>query len=124
VKQPRTEERHVPGGQLDCTSTLPLPKLDTYKQDYPHLLRRESLLATAYYLFNTTRNPFNDVRVRKAFSLASTANFSVSADVGRARGPPSTLAALTSRLTEKLALTAREKAFSHADIVEGFSGWY
>lgn len=70
VKQAETEERMFRAGQLDCTTTLPLPKLDTYKKDYPHLLRRDPYLATAYYLFNTTRKPFNDVRVRKAFALS------------------------------------------------------
>jgi oligopeptide transport system substrate-binding protein len=70
VKQADTEERMFRGGQLDCTTTLPLPKLDTYKKDYPHLLRRDPYLATGYYLFNTSRKPFDDVRVRRALALA------------------------------------------------------
>ena len=70
VKQAETEERMFRAGQLDRTNTIPLPKLDTYKQKFPNLLRRDPYLATAYYLFNTTRKPFNDLRVRKAFSLA------------------------------------------------------
>ena len=70
VKQAETEERMFRAGQLDRTNTIPLPKLDTYKKDFPHLLRRDPYLATAYYLFNTTKKPFDDVRVRKAFSLA------------------------------------------------------
>lgn len=70
VKQAETEERMFRAGQLDRTNTIPLPKLDTYKQKFPNLLRRDPYLATAYYLFNTTRKPFNDPRVRKAFSLA------------------------------------------------------
>ncbi len=69
VKQAETEERMFRGGQLDCTSTLPLPKLDTYKKEYPHLLRSDPYLATGYYLFNVTKKPFDDVRVRRAFAL-------------------------------------------------------
>lgn len=69
VKQAETEERMFRAGQLDCTSTLPLPKLESYKKDHPNLLRRDPYLATAYYLFNTRRKPFDDVRVRRAFAL-------------------------------------------------------
>ena len=70
VKQAETEERMFRAGQLDRTSTIPLPKIDLYKEKYPHLLRRDPYLATYYYLFNTTKKPFDDPRVRRALSIA------------------------------------------------------
>lgn len=70
VKQVETEERMFRAGQLDRTNTIPLPKLDLYKEKHPNLLRRDPYLATGYYLFNTGKKPFDDVRVRKALSLA------------------------------------------------------
>ena len=69
VKQADTEERMFRAGQLDCTSTIPLPRIDVYKKEHPNLLRRDPYLATAYYIFNTTRKPFDDARVRRAFAL-------------------------------------------------------
>ena len=55
-------------GQLDASSTVPiseLPKLVTSgdAQILPYL-------GTYYYMFNVTKKPFNDVRVRKALTLA------------------------------------------------------
>ncbi|MHB8105991.1 MAG: peptide ABC transporter substrate-binding protein [Candidatus Cryosericum sp.] len=55
-------------GQMDVDSTVPLAEL-------PKLVASGDAkilpyLGTYYYMFNTTKKPFNDVRVRKALALA------------------------------------------------------
>jgi oligopeptide transport system substrate-binding protein len=55
-------------GQMDVGSTVPLSEL-------PKLVASGDAkilpyLGTYYYMFNTTKKPFNDVRVRKALALA------------------------------------------------------
>jgi oligopeptide transport system substrate-binding protein len=49
---------------------LPITKLGIYRETQPPQLHVTPLLASDYVVFNTTRPPFNDVRVRRALSLA------------------------------------------------------
>jgi oligopeptide transport system substrate-binding protein len=65
-----TEERAFRSGQLHLTEYVPGPKLKTYHDDEPQLLQAAPFFMTYYYGFDLTRPPFNDVRVRQAFSLA------------------------------------------------------
>lgn len=65
-----TEERSFRAGQLHLTDSLPIGKTETYRRDAPQFLRVDPYLGTYYYLFNTTRPPLTDVRVRRALSLA------------------------------------------------------
>lgn len=66
------EERMFRAGQLHVTSSIPIEKIAVYKNDpaLAPLLRQETNLATYVYRFNTTRPPFNDVRVRQALAFA------------------------------------------------------
>jgi oligopeptide transport system substrate-binding protein len=66
------EERMFRAGQLHVTSSIPIEKIAVYKNDsaLAPLLRQETNLATYVYRFNTTRPPFNDVRVRQALTFA------------------------------------------------------
>lgn len=64
-----TEERLFRAGQLHSTTTIPLDKIATYKNKNPDALRVEAYLGTYYYQVNTTREPFNDVRVRRALAM-------------------------------------------------------
>ncbi|MGL5948428.1 MAG: ABC transporter substrate-binding protein [Aeromonas sp.] len=57
-------------GELDLTSTTPIERFKQLKKDHPMELRVTGLVSTYYYAFNTTRKPFDDVRVRKALSYA------------------------------------------------------
>lgn len=72
VENSTTEESMFRAGQLHVTSSIPTEKIAVYKEDpaLAGLLHQEVLLATYFYRFNVTRPPFNDVRVRKALSLA------------------------------------------------------
>src|ERR1035437_4369951 len=65
-----TEERAFRAGQLDVTMAIPFTKLDTYRREHPAEAHHAPLAETRYLSFNTTRPPLNDVRVRRALSLA------------------------------------------------------
>ena len=45
-------------------------KFDVYQRENPEILQNADYLGTYYYRLNTTRPPFDDARVRKAFALA------------------------------------------------------
>jgi oligopeptide transport system substrate-binding protein len=64
------EERAFRAGQLHVTDALPPAKIDAYRRDAPRLLRIDPLLGTYFYRLNIARPPLNDVRVRRALSLA------------------------------------------------------
>ncbi|TVR02080.1 MAG: peptide ABC transporter substrate-binding protein [Deltaproteobacteria bacterium] len=55
-------------GRVDWVYDLPANELATLRMD--PAFRTADWLGTYYYRFNTTRPPFDDVRVRRAFSLA------------------------------------------------------
>lgn len=65
-----TEERAFRAGDLDLTYTVPYAKIAVYQHEHPELIRIDPYLGTEFIRFNTTRPPFNDARVRRAFSMA------------------------------------------------------
>lgn len=65
-----TEERMFRAGQLHRTESLPTDKVPVYREEGSPSLKISPYLATYFYRFNLTREPLNDVRVRKALSLA------------------------------------------------------
>jgi len=65
-----TEERAFRAGQLDVTMAVPSSKLDTYRTATPAVLHTVPLHETRYLALNTAKAPLNDVRVRRALSLA------------------------------------------------------
>lgn len=65
-----TEERMFRDGQLHLTSDVPLDKVPVYMRDQPELIRIDPYLGTYYYMINTTREPFDDVRVRRALAMS------------------------------------------------------
>jgi oligopeptide transport system substrate-binding protein len=65
-----TEERMFRTGQLHVTYEVPSAKIDFYRREQPESLRTTPYLGVYFYRFNTTRPPFDDVRVRRALSLA------------------------------------------------------
>ncbi len=64
------EERMFRTGALHETYEIPTAKIDTYRKNNPAALRTDPYLGTYFYRFNTARKPFDDVRVRRALSLA------------------------------------------------------
>lgn len=72
VEDLNTEERMFRAGQIHVTLSgyVPIEKIAVYKQENPELIHIHPGYATYYYEFNTTRKPFDDVRVRKALAMA------------------------------------------------------
>jgi oligopeptide transport system substrate-binding protein len=65
-----TEERAFRAGQLDVTMTVPIAKLDSYRRTAPEVLQSAPLHEIRFLALNITRPPLNDIRVRRALSLA------------------------------------------------------
>jgi len=63
-----TEERMFRDGQIHLTADIPLDKIPVYLRDEPDLIHIDPYLGTYYYMINTTREPFTDVRVRRALA--------------------------------------------------------
>jgi oligopeptide transport system substrate-binding protein len=63
------EERAFRAGQLHVTYSLPLSKIAAYRQRADPQLHVTPQLYTDYVIFNTRKPPFDDVRIRRAFSL-------------------------------------------------------
>lgn len=70
VEDLQTEERMFRAGLLHVTSQIPLPRLPHYQKNKSEVLYSYPYLTTYYYLINTTRPPFDNVKVRQALSLA------------------------------------------------------
>ena len=65
-----TEERMFRDGQLHMTNEVPLDKIPEYQAQQPELIQVAPYLGTYYYLINTEKAPFDDVRVRQALAMA------------------------------------------------------
>ncbi|MDF3059185.1 MAG: transporter substrate-binding protein [Rariglobus sp.] len=70
VADPGVDERAFRAGQLHITYDVHPDRLDAWRREDPTKLRVDPFLETFYVRFNTTRPPFNDVRVRRALALA------------------------------------------------------
>lgn len=72
ISQQQVEERAFRSGQVHLTFTpqMAIEKIATYDQNEPELIHKDPGYSNYFYIFNTTREPFDDVRVRKALSYA------------------------------------------------------
>jgi len=64
------EERAYRAGQLHATTSLPADKIENYAKNNDPALHVAPRLGVSCIIFNTERPPFNDARVRRAFSAA------------------------------------------------------
>ena len=89
-----TEERMFRDGQLHYTSDVPVDKVAVYQRENPTAFKNASYNGSYYYNVNTTREPFDDVRVRQALAysidreLISSSVMQGSADPSVTLGPP------------------------------------
>jgi oligopeptide transport system substrate-binding protein len=70
IEDTGTEERMFRAGQLHVTNTLPPSKVEVWRRDDPRVLQVEPVQGTATVVFNPTKPPFSDPRVRRALALA------------------------------------------------------
>lgn len=70
IEDPRTALLRYRAGDLDVAVSLPSDMLETLKRDFGPQLRLVRQIGLEYLAFNTTRPPFDDVRVRRALSMA------------------------------------------------------
>lgn len=68
IENETTESSAFVAGQLDVTSNVPIPELEIWKERPEY--RPYRFFGTYYINVNHDRPPFNDPRVRKAFSLS------------------------------------------------------
>ena len=69
-EKPDTEDLNYRAGQLHTTYGLPVSKIDTYRSHTPVDLAVDPVLSTFYLFLNTTRPPFDNVKLRQALSHA------------------------------------------------------
>ena len=70
VADPGVDERAFRAGQVHITYDVLPDRLDAWRREAPEKLRVDPFLETFYVRFNTTKPPFDDVRVRRALALA------------------------------------------------------
>jgi len=70
VEDINTELTMFETGELDMTHEVPGAEIPRLREERPDELHIFPYLGTYYYIFNTQRKPFDDVRVRKALAMA------------------------------------------------------
>ena len=70
IESAASEEKMFRVGQLHSTLSVPLSKIPSYKQRELSSYVQAPYLGVYYFMFNTTRAPMDDIRVRRALSLA------------------------------------------------------
>ncbi|MEO0508720.1 MAG: peptide ABC transporter substrate-binding protein [Verrucomicrobiota bacterium] len=68
--QVHAEERAFRAGHLHLTSTVLPHRVNWYQDNMPERMRFDTALGVYYYMFNTSREPLNDPRVRKALAYS------------------------------------------------------
>ena len=85
------EEKAFRSGQVHITSAVLLSRVDYYRRENPKALHVEQDDSIEFVMFNTKHPPFDDVRVRRAFSLAIDRQALTSAIYSGTREPAFTL---------------------------------
>ncbi|MEZ5956438.1 MAG: peptide ABC transporter substrate-binding protein [Hyphomonadaceae bacterium] len=62
--------RRVMSGEAGWSTRFPSNQVNQLRQDLPGYVRVAPYLTCNYFSFNTTKAPFNDIRVRQALSMA------------------------------------------------------
>jgi oligopeptide transport system substrate-binding protein len=70
IEHPDIEDLNYRSGQLDSTYDLPMDRVEAYRKDNPVDIQIDPVLSTFYVIFNVTKPPFNDARVRLALAHA------------------------------------------------------
>jgi len=70
IRSESSDVNRYKAGEIDIVYTLPINQFSQLKKTLGDEVDVSPQLATYYYEFNTTRAPFNDVRVRRALNMA------------------------------------------------------
>ncbi len=72
IEDQQAEERAFRSGQVHLTNTpqMDIEKIAVYKKERPEELRVFPTYSSYYYMFNLNKKPLDDVRVRRAISMA------------------------------------------------------
>lgn len=70
ISNMNTEDRAFRAGQLHITDSLAPTRIDAIKKNMPENLRISDWLNVYYYVFNTSRPPLDNAKVRMALSMA------------------------------------------------------
>lgn len=70
ISSDSTEERSFANGQLHATLTMPIPKIQVYRDRKSPFFKSAPQLSVYFYRINVTKPPLNDKRVRMALALA------------------------------------------------------
>ncbi len=68
--QTDAEERAFRAGYLHITDSVPIHRINWWRDASPEKIHFDTALGVYYYMFNTTRGPLGDVRVRKALAYS------------------------------------------------------
>ena len=82
-----TEMNRFLSGEIDFTNELPLEHFKRLSKEQPESVSVVGNLCTYYYLFNTKKAPFDDVRVRQAVSYTIDRNIVANAIMGQGQKP-------------------------------------
>ncbi|MEZ8928832.1 MULTISPECIES: ABC transporter substrate-binding protein [unclassified Vibrio] len=74
-------------GEIDFTNELPVEHFKRLKKEHAEDVSVAGNLCTYYYIFNTKKAPFDDVRVRKAISYAIDRNIVTGAILAQGQKP-------------------------------------
>ncbi|ERB63373.1 peptide ABC transporter substrate-binding protein (plasmid) [Vibrio coralliilyticus OCN008] len=74
-------------GEIDITSSIPVDQFERLTYERPDQIWVQPALCTEFYQFNTARAPFDDVRVRRALSLALDRELIAYKLLGQGRAP-------------------------------------
>ena len=82
-----TEDLNYRSGQLHTTYGIPISKVEAYRAHRPVDMRIDPVLSTFYLFINTTRPPFDNVKLRQALNHAISRN-AMAADLNKGVDPP------------------------------------
>lgn len=121
---PDVDERNFRAGQEHATFTLPITKVAGWRQRDPSRLRVDPFLQTVFLRFNVTRPPLDDVRVRRALSLAIDRTTLARTVLQGSRAPafsltPPGISGYTARATAKSDFAAARRLLAEAGHAKG-----
>ena len=70
LEEPASELKRYQAGELDFTESIPNTRFKWIRENFGDELRIAPYLGVYYYMFNITRPPFDDIRLRQALNLA------------------------------------------------------